>query len=82
MGAPRMMLLDEPLLGLAPKVVEEILTCSNDCWPAACRWCLLVEENLHIALALARRIFVLIKRRIVHAETLKQPPVQQVRCPG
>jgi branched-chain amino acid transport system ATP-binding protein len=64
MGAPRMMLLDEPFLGLAPKVVDEILTVLERLRSEGLPL-LLVEQKLHIALALAGRIVVMIKGRIV-----------------
>jgi branched-chain amino acid transport system ATP-binding protein len=64
MGAPRMMLLDEPFLGLAPKVVDEILTVLERLRSEGLPL-LLVEQKLHVALAMAGRIVVMIKGRIV-----------------
>jgi branched-chain amino acid transport system ATP-binding protein len=58
MSRPRLMLLDEPSLGLAPQVVERIfgvLREVNDGGVAL----LLVEQNAHKALQLAHRAYVL-----------------------
>jgi branched-chain amino acid transport system ATP-binding protein len=74
MGAPRMLLLDEPFLGLAPKVVQEILEVLEKLRAEGLPL-VLVEQKLHIALALANRILVMVKGRIVldtDPETLKK----------
>jgi branched-chain amino acid transport system ATP-binding protein len=65
-AAPQMLMLDEPSLGLAPRIVEEIfeklaeLRGSNN-------GILLVEQNARKALALADRGYVLENGRIVLA---------------
>jgi branched-chain amino acid transport system ATP-binding protein len=63
MSAPRVLLLDEPFLGLAPMVVQEIHAALN-ALKAEGLTLLLVEQKLDIALALAERAYVLIKGRI------------------
>lgn len=64
MGLPRLLLLDEPSLGLAPLVVEnifEILQKINRSGVAV----LLVEQNVRAALELANRAYILEQGHIV-----------------
>jgi branched-chain amino acid transport system ATP-binding protein len=68
MSRPRLLLLDEPFLGLAPLVVEEIsraLTRLRDTGLTL----LMVEQKLDIAFAFASRAYVLIKGRVVLEDT-------------
>ena len=74
MSAPRVLLLDEPFLGLAPMVVQEIRTALSALKSEGLT-ILLVEQKLDIALMLAERAYVLIKGRVelsAAAETLRQ----------
>jgi branched-chain amino acid transport system ATP-binding protein len=61
---PRMLMLDEPSLGLAPKIVEEIFQKLADL-RSADNGILLVEQNARKALALADRAYVLENGRVV-----------------
>ena len=61
---PKMLMLDEPSLGLAPKVVEEIFLKLADLRGAHIG-ILLVEQNARKALALADRAYVLENGRVV-----------------
>jgi len=64
MGLPRLLLLDEPSLGLAPKVVQDIfdiLKAINQRGVTV----LLVEQNARMALELAHRAYILEQGRIV-----------------
>ena len=64
MTSPRLLMLDEPSLGLAPRVVEaifETLTAINRAGVAV----LLVEQNVRAALRLAGRAYVLEGGRVV-----------------
>jgi branched-chain amino acid transport system ATP-binding protein len=68
MGDARLMLLDEPTEGLAPKLVEhlaEILTRINRDGLTI----LLVEQNAKVALEIAHRAYVMEKGRVVFAGT-------------
>jgi branched-chain amino acid transport system ATP-binding protein len=58
MSRPRLLLLDEPSLGLAPQVVERIFGVLRDVSESGVSL-LLVEQNAHKALRLAHRAYVL-----------------------
>jgi branched-chain amino acid transport system ATP-binding protein len=66
MGLPRLLLLDEPSLGLAPKVVESILTILAELHRDGMSL-LIVEQNVHAVLALTERAYILESGRIVGA---------------
>src|SRR5258706_102444 len=68
MSAPRLLLLDEPLLGLAPMVVGEIRQALEKL-RARRLTPLMVEQKLDIALAFASRAYVMIKARVTLEET-------------
>jgi branched-chain amino acid transport system ATP-binding protein len=58
MSRPKLMLLDEPSLGLAPQVVERIFAVLREVNESGVSL-LLVEQNAHKALQLAHRAYVL-----------------------
>lgn len=64
MSRPRLMLLDEPSLGLAPLVVEQIMRLLSELRDRGVTL-LLVEQNVHRALELADRAYVLSVGRVV-----------------
>jgi len=68
MSKPRLLLLDEPFLGLAPLVVQEIRE-SLETLRKSGLTLLIVEQKLDIALAFAQRAYVLIKGRAVLEDT-------------
>jgi branched-chain amino acid transport system ATP-binding protein len=68
MSKPRLLLLDEPFLGLAPIVVSEIRK-ALQALRAAGLTILMVEQKLDIALDLARRAYVLIKGKVALHDT-------------
>lgn len=79
MNKPRLLLLDEPSLGLAPKIVEtifDIITRINKQGTTI----LLVEQNANMALSIASRGYVLESGKIVLADSanalLKNESVQ------
>ena len=65
-GKPRLLLIDEPTEGLAPKIVDEIFTLMEglrrDGIPI-----LLVEQNMHRAIGLVQRFYVLERGAVVIA---------------
>jgi branched-chain amino acid transport system ATP-binding protein len=70
LGSPRLLLLDEPSLGLAPQIVKTIFQIIRDI-NAAGTTILLVEQNAMMALDLAHRGYVLEVGRIVLADDAK-----------
>jgi branched-chain amino acid transport system ATP-binding protein len=64
MARPQLMLLDEPSMGLAPILVEQIFTTIAELKRSGLT-VLLVEQNAHAALAIADRAYVLETGRIV-----------------
>ncbi len=71
MSKPKLMLLDEPSLGLAPQVVERIFGVLREVNQAGVAL-LLVEQNAHKALQLAHRAYVLETGTIVMTGTGKE----------
>ena len=63
MSNPRLLLLDEPFLGLAPLVVTQIRSALEKL-RASGMTMLIVEQKLDIALEFAQRAYVLIKGRV------------------
>jgi branched-chain amino acid transport system ATP-binding protein len=65
MAEPQLLLLDEPSLGLAPLMVKQIFAAIGRINRERRTAILLVEQNVHHALALADRGYVLANGRIV-----------------
>ena len=63
MSRPRLLLLDEPSMGLAPLLIKEIFSIIADI-NAAGTTILLVEQNANMALSIAHRAYVLETGRI------------------
>jgi branched-chain amino acid transport system ATP-binding protein len=80
MALPRLLLLDEPSMGLAPRLVEEIFATLRSL-KASGTTIFLVDQNAHAALAAADRGYVLETGRMVHSGTgsrlLEDDQVQQ-----
>jgi branched-chain amino acid transport system ATP-binding protein len=68
MARPKLLLLDEPSMGLAPRLVEEIFACVK-ALRAAETAIFLVDQNARAALAIADRGYVLETGRIVLSGT-------------
>src|SRR5262245_47287049 len=64
MGLPRLLLLDEPSLGLAPKIVESIFAVLAGLHRDGMSL-LIVEQNVHAVLELVQRAYILEGGRIV-----------------
>ena len=76
MSRPRLMLLDEPSLGLAPRVVEEVAKAIL-AFRRSGVTILLVEQNARVALALSERGYVIETGRVVLSDdsaSLKHNP--------
>lgn len=63
MSRPRLLLLDEPSMGLAPLLIKEIFSIIQDINKAGTT-VLLVEQNANMALSIAHRAYVLETGRI------------------
>jgi branched-chain amino acid transport system ATP-binding protein len=63
MGAPELIMFDEPSLGLAPTVVRNVLDTVRDLNREGLT-CLLVEQNVALSLKLASRAYVLENGRV------------------
>ena len=64
LARPRLLLLDEPSLGLAPQVVQTIFKIIREINQQGCT-ILLVEQNAHMALKVAHKAYVLQVGQIV-----------------
>lgn len=76
MARPRLLLMDEPLLGLAPLVIREILKTLRSLQDRG-QSLLLVEQNAKAALEIARRAYVMEGGRVAlqgEASVLAQDP--------
>ncbi|MBE9479313.1 MAG: ABC transporter ATP-binding protein [Chloroflexi bacterium] len=80
MARPRLMLMDEPSMGLAPVLVESVFDIIQEINKEGTT-ILLVEQNAHMALQIAQRGYVLQTGEIVLSDTVeglrKNPMVQK-----
>jgi branched-chain amino acid transport system ATP-binding protein len=85
MSAPRILLLDEPSLGLSPLIMQELLTVIRQLRDQGIT-IVLVEQNVHNALSVANRAYVLTTGRIVAEDTaaglLKNPDLLRAYLGG
>ena len=70
MSAPRVLLLDEPFIGLAPIVVEEIIQALEKLRENGLTL-VLVEQKIEVALQFAQNAYVMVKGRVVLHDTTK-----------
>jgi branched-chain amino acid transport system ATP-binding protein len=79
MSRPKMLLLDEPSMGLAPMIVKDVFRIIQEINRAGTT-VLLVEQNAHLALNTASRAYVLETGKIVlHGESADLLSNDQVR---
>ena len=86
MSRPRLLLLDEPSLGLAPLMVKQIFSAIREINERQKTTVLLVEQNAHQALRLADRGYVMQTGRIMLSgtgtELLANPEVRSAYLEG
>ncbi len=86
MGRPRLLLLDEPSLGLAPLVVRQIFEIIADINRSHGVTVFLVEQNAFHALRLAQRAYVMVNGRITlqgsGSQLLADPAVRAAYLEG
>ena len=86
MSRPRLLLLDEPSLGLAPLVVKLIFDTIRDLNKREGLTVFLVEQNAFHALKLADRAYVLVNGRVTMSgsgrELLARPEVRAAYLEG
>jgi branched-chain amino acid transport system ATP-binding protein len=86
MSRPRLLLLDEPSLGLAPLLVAQIFSTIKEINRSEAVTVLLVEQNAYHALRLAHRGYVLVNGTIrmsgTGAELLANSDIQQAYLAG
>ncbi|HAJ36475.1 MAG TPA: ABC transporter ATP-binding protein [Chloroflexi bacterium] len=85
MSRPRLLLLDEPSMGLAPLLVEQIFQIIRNINEQGVT-ILLVEQNAHVALSIAHRAYVMETGAIVlagpAADVLASPQVREAYLGG
>ena len=72
MGRPKLLLLDEPSLGLAPLIVQLIFDIIGRINAEEGVTVLLVEQNANLALRLAHRGYVMETGRVTLADTAER----------
>ena len=85
MARPKLLMLDEPSMGLAPMLVEKIFDIIKEI-NAQGTTILLVEQNANVALEVSNRGYVIETGRVVLADTaselLRNPQVQEAYLGG
>jgi branched-chain amino acid transport system ATP-binding protein len=86
MARPRLLMLDEPSLGLAPLIVKQIFTAIKELNEKEGLTVFLVEQNAFHALKLAHRAYVMVNGRITMSgsgkELLARPEVRAAYLEG
>jgi branched-chain amino acid transport system ATP-binding protein len=85
LARPKLMLLDEPSLGLAPTLVQQVFRIIQEINRQGTT-ILLVEQNAHMALMVANRAYVLQTGRVIKSDTaaklLEDPEVKKAYLGG
>ncbi|MDP2738808.1 MAG: ABC transporter ATP-binding protein [Pseudorhodobacter sp.] len=86
MARPRLLLLDEPSLGLAPLVIRQIFSAIQELNVKQGLTVFLVEQNAHHALRLAHRGYVMVNGKITMSgsgtELLARPEIRAAYLEG
>ena len=86
MGRPKLLLLDEPSLGLAPMIVKQLFEVIKEINERQGVTIFLVEQNAHHALRLAHRGYVMATGEVIMAgsgsELLADPRIQAAYLEG
>ncbi len=86
MARPRLLLLDEPSLGLAPLVIRQIFSAIQELNEQQGLTVFLVEQNAHHALRLAHRGYVMVNGKITMSgtgiELLARPEIRAAYLEG
>jgi branched-chain amino acid transport system ATP-binding protein len=81
MSSPRLLLIDELSLGLAPVVVDRIVEALKKIYQEKLLSILLVEQDVHLCLELSNRAYVLETGRVVKqgacGELTKDPQIRR-----
>ena len=72
MSSPKLLMLDEPSLGLAPTVVQQIFTAVRHLADTEGLAVLLLEQNVGQALRVVDRVYVMRSGRVLLEETVEQ----------
>ncbi len=64
---PRVLLLDEPMEGLAPIVVQQLVAAIRGLVREGVMAVLLVEQHAALALSISRRVVVMERGQVVHS---------------
>ena len=86
MGRPKLLLLDEPSLGLAPLIVRQIFSVIRELNEKRGLTVFLVEQNAYHALKLAHRGYVMVNGKITlsgnAAELLRREEIKAAYLEG
>lgn len=81
MSKPKLLLIDEPSLGLAPILKETVIKCIREIWRSGVT-ILLVEQDVAITLSTAQRMYILAHGRIAvqgtREELMKNKDVREI----
>jgi branched-chain amino acid transport system ATP-binding protein len=72
MAEPELLLLDEPSLGLAPTIVQQIMNTLNQLVTETKMSVLMVEQNVNQVLHIANHVYVMRSGRMILHETAEQ----------
>lgn len=74
MTGPSLLMLDEPMEGLAPVIVDHLVEAINRIRQETGIAVLLVEQHVKIALSMSERLIVMDRGQIIHRSDAQNPP--------